>query len=114
MALLAVTIIAGCSQPKPLVSDPNEAKTILDQMLSAWVNGETPDAQKSRRPPIYVADEKWLSGSKLTKFTIQSDGEVYGPSIRFPVSLEFAEGSEPKEVFYLVSTKPAVSVALGD
>ncbi len=109
-----LALSAGCSQPKPLVSDPNEAKTILNQMLSAWVQGESPDAQTSRTPPIYVADEKWLAGTKLTKFTIQGDGEIYGPSIRFPVTLEFEEGSGPREVFYLVSTKPSISVALGD
>lgn len=104
---------AGCSRRPAYVAEPDKAAVVLETVLAAWRDGVTCEDLRKRVPPIHVADERWLRGATLESFSI---GEVrpFGPSTRFEVTLVGPPPIGTKKVVYVVSTQPAISVALGD
>lgn len=133
MAWLAIMMCSGCGggYAVPSNSDRNVAKRILSDSLQAWRDGKTLQEQRELTPPVYVADEQWLRGASLESFTVEDEGEEFGPSIRFWVTLvssapqSSAEGqaagrsarkraSQTRKVRYIVATVPAYSVARED
>lgn len=111
-AAVVLTIAGGCASPK-YEARPDVAKALLERVLDDWKKGVTVDALRQEKPPIYVADERWMGGASLTSYTIR-DGQPFGPSMRYVVALEGPPPVGSREVVYLVSTEPALSVALGD
>lgn len=112
-ALAASLLAAGCAARPEYVAEPDKATAILEEALGAWRDGKTCEELRERRPPVHVADERWLRGTELTSFTIQK-GIPFGPSTRFEVTLEGPPPLGTKKVVYTVSTQPAISIALGD
>ena len=111
--LVASLLATGCAGRPAYVAEPEKATTILEESLAAWRDGVTCEELRARRPPVHVADERWLRGTKLERFTI-GKGVPFGPSTRFEVTLEGPPPLGTKQVVYTVSTQPAISVALGD
>jgi len=110
-ALLAAT--TGCGRKVEYVAEPEKATAILESVLAAWRDGATCEDLRGRSPPIHVADEQWLRGAKIESFTL-GEGRSFGPSTRFEVTLVGPAPINTKKVVYVVSTQPAISVALGD
>jgi len=111
--LAAALAAAGCGGKAEYLAEPDKAATILEETLAAWRDGAACEDLRKRKPPVHVADERWLRGTKLDSFTIRK-GVPFGPSTRFAVTLEGPPPLGKKEVVYTVSTQPAISVALGD
>lgn len=111
--LAAALAAAGCAGKPVYVAEPDKAQTILEETLAAWRDGATCEDLRARKPPVHVADERWLRGTKLESFTIRK-AVPFGPSTRFEVTLEGPAPLGKKDVVYTVSTQPAISVALGD
>ena len=112
-ALVAGFLATGCAGRPEYVAEPEKATTILEETLAAWRDGVSCEALRERKPPVFVADERWLRGAELTSFTIH-DKKPFGPSTRFDVTLEGPPPLGKKKVVYSVSTQPNISVALGD
>lgn len=108
----ALVAAGGCQTPK-YEAKPDVAKALLERVLDDWKKGVTVEALRQEKPPIYVADERWLGGATLTSYTIR-DGQPFGASMRYVVAIEGPPPVGSREVVYLVSTEPAFSVALGD
>ncbi len=113
LASMCCLALMGCA-PQPVESDPAAAKKLLNDTLEAWKNGKKPEELKAQTPPIYVGDQRWNSGAKLTEFTITSDGEFHKSSVRIPVRMKTDKESKAREVYYWVSTNPANSVTLSE
>lgn len=114
-ALLAAIVVVGAGgcQPRKYEAKPDVAKALLERVLDDWKKGVTVEALRQEKPPIYVADERWMGGATLTSYTIR-DGQPFGASMRYVVAIEGPPPLGAREVVYLVSTEPAFSVALGD
>ena len=113
LAALAASLTAGCAKPPDYKAEPDKARAVLESVLGAWKEGRTAVDLQKQSPPVYVADERWLKGAELTSFTIHAS-RPFGPSTRFEVTLEGPAPLGTKNVVYMVSTQPAISVALGD
>jgi hypothetical protein len=112
-ALLVVST-AGCGVGRPVVpTDPDRARAVLDGVLSAWRDGATPADLRKRNPPVHVADERWLGGEQIERFTLGA-GESFGTAVRIPAELTLASVKRSVRAFYIVTTEPAVSVVLAD
>lgn len=112
-ALVANLLATGCAGRPEYVAEPDKAAAILEDALGAWRDGASCDDLRKRKPPVHVADERWLRGATLERFTIDKTAP-FGPSTRFEVTLEGPAPLGTKQVVYLVSTQPAISIALGD
>ncbi|MFM7249223.1 MAG: hypothetical protein ACKO5R_04940 [Planctomycetaceae bacterium] len=113
LLLVATALPVGCGRKVEYVAEPEKATAILESVLAAWRDGATCEDLRGRSPPIHVADEQWLRGAKLESFTL-GEGRSFGPSTRFEVTLVGPPPIGTKKVVYVVSTQPAISVALGD
>ncbi len=113
LLLVAAALPVGCGRKVEYVAEPEKATAILETVLAAWRDGATCEDLRGRSPPIHVADEQWLRGAKLESFTL-GEGRSFGPSTRFEVTLVGPPPIGTKKVVYVVSTQPAISVALGD
>ena len=112
-ALVASLLATGCAGKPEYVAEPDKATAILEEALAAWRDGATCEELRKRKPPVHVADERWLRGTTIERFTIDKT-VPFGPSTRFEVTLEGPAPLGKKQVVYTVSTQPAISIALGD
>jgi hypothetical protein len=117
--LIAVTAILsfGCNQNAVPVSDTDAAKALLETSLSAWKDGKSVADMRSLTPPVYASEELWNTDLKLSNFVIDGDGELYGTSVKFRVTLEGTDkdgGNVSKQFEYLVTTTPALTIARSD
>jgi hypothetical protein len=113
-------LTAGCGganyQPAP-PSNPTQAKQTLTTVLDTWKSGASRTALASQSPKIYVGDEDWSEGKKLSSYQLKSEGESVGHSVRFQVQLEMetAKGrKQQKAARYIVVTDPVHSVTRDD
>lgn len=116
-ASLALCLVIGCGPRRVPVSDGEQARQLLSETLQAWQSGATVEDQRQKTPPVYVAEEMWLGGTALDRFEITHAAEVFGTNVRFGVRLTCVEkgGSKwDREVKYLVTTTPALTVARED
>jgi hypothetical protein len=111
--LLAIPIAAGCGRRPVPAADPARAAALLETVLTAWRDGAACADLRSRTPPIHVADERWLGGAKLERFSI-GEPRASGPSTRFEVNLVGPPPLGTKTAVYQVTTEPAASVTLVD
>jgi hypothetical protein len=91
-----------------------KARNTLRAALDSWKNGDAVDALQSARPPIYVIDEGWKSGTTLKDYELAGDGEEKDAHLFCPVKLTVvdARGKEWRgEVVYIVSTAPNLTVS---
>jgi hypothetical protein len=111
---VSLLLLVGCDhglQVPP--SDVATARVLLDQSLRSWSEGKTVEDLRNQTPPVFVAEDNWLRGSALSKYSIDDAGELYGSNARFNVTLQMeTEGS--KTVRYLVTTVPALTIAKED
>lgn len=109
--------LAGCGQPTAATSDVEQATALITQTLDDWKAGATLDQQRTKSPPVYVAEELWLNGAKLKDYQLTEPGEVFGTNVRFKVTLQCAEKSgatKDRTLKYLVTTTPARTIARED
>ena len=110
-------LLTGCGAKVLPVSDVDRATLLMNETLSEWQAGASLDEQRAKNPPVYVAEELWLNGTKLDKFEIAEPGELFGTNVRFGVKLSCIEKSGDKrsrEVKYVVTTSPALTIARED
>ena len=114
LGLALCLTIAGCGSSSPAaVSDPNVARTTLQDVLELWKKGVPSNALAKGNPVIYVSDEDWQAGAKLNSYTIEAEGVLVGTSLRAPVTLKLQDASgKPRirKVFYTVTTQPILRV----
>lgn len=118
-AFIATTMLMsiGCGPAAVPMSDPDAAKELLGSSLEAWKTGKSVADMRQLTPPVYVAEELWISGFKLQDFLIQGEGEMYGPNVRLNVTLTGSNKGGAvgkKELQYLVTTTPACTIARVD
>jgi hypothetical protein len=113
VAALVLPSVAACSRPSPTgyeryVPDAAKAQEALDQVLSAWRNGEPAGPLQSDSSPttIQVADSTRRPGQRLIDYEVL--GEVSGEGPRtFVVRLKLDNPVAQREVrYYLVGIDP--------
>jgi hypothetical protein len=110
----AVALGAGCSVKERVApADPARAREVLKTVLEAWKNGDPADKLQSASPPIVAQDLDWMAGHRLMAYEVSGDGKAVDANLRIPVKLtvRLKQGQEvTKDVAYLVSTNPSVTV----
>lgn len=117
LALALALPITGCRSDRVPVTEIGDAHRLLEATLQAWGDGESCDHQRTRQPPVYVADDWWTSGYSLRGFEVEDTGEQVGTNVRFRVRLDglTADGQPvSRSVSYLVTTVPAQTIARED
>jgi hypothetical protein len=114
-ALLFVLAGTGCNfgpaTARPV--DPEVARQTLEQVLSDWRDGGTPDAWQQRSPQVVVQDFDWAAGAALTSFEILGPGEARDANLFCRVRLVLngpAKGGAQRTVTYVVGTDPVLTV----
>ncbi|WP_165220429.1 hypothetical protein [Aquisphaera insulae] len=114
MVLLTLAAaLAGCEGTSaPAVAPQEKARQTLDQALTAWSEGKTPEAVKAGSPSILVEDPQWKKGLALKKFAVKGDGKPSGAERIFTVTLTLSDSGKEKvqEVDYKVGTDPILTV----
>ena len=115
---MAFAVANGCSQnyTPPAETSSTEAVGAITAVLDAWRSGQTPESLRDQKPSIIVADEDWQSKSELHSYQLFDLPASGGVSARIGALLELSgpQGRVRKEVRYLVSTNPIVSVVRED
>ena len=112
LAILTLPCVSACSRSSSgyerYVPAAQAAQEALEQVLTAWKNGETLGPLKSKSSPItiQVADNKRLTGQRLVDYELL--GEVSGEGPRtFVVRLKLEKPSAEEDVrYYLVGIDP--------
>lgn len=115
--LLLAALTCGCAQSGVAVSDVGAATELLETTFQSWKSGQSVESLRSGSPPIYIAEEMWDQGFLLSDFAIDGVGELYGSNVRFLVTLTGKDkgGAEvSRQVKYLVTTTPALTIARAD
>lgn len=116
IALLGVAV-AGCGRSPVPQPDVDEARALIVTTMNAWASGETPAAQRGKTPPIYVADEVWLAGTRLKEFEVVGDAQTIGGTVRFHLAVVLSDDRgavQKRDQVYVVTTHPARTVARVD
>lgn len=117
LCLVLALLITGCRHDRVPVTETGDAGRLLEITLQAWADGESSDHQRSRQPPVYVADDWWTAGYSLRGFELEDAGEQIGTNARFRVRLHgVTTDGKPvsRSVSYLVTTVPARTIARED
>lgn len=107
-------ILSGCASDRVENSKPEDAKALLNQVLSQWQQGRNMEELRTDKPPIFIQDERWRKGRKLFGFVIDPETQVSGPSAVIFVDLDFGPERKARRVSYLVATTPVLSVTLNE
>ena len=105
----------GCTQGfhNAPVNGP-KGREALRTALESWKKGDKADALQAASPPIYVIDQEWQAGARLSDYQLAGDGDERDAHLYCPVRLTLrdAGGREvKKDVIYIVSTAPNVTVS---
>ncbi len=117
VVMLLLTSLIGCGPNAAPMSDKDAAKQLLDVTFQAWKSGQSVADMRAQSPPVYVAEELWNNGFKLTDFKVRGEAEMYGSNVRFQVALVgIGKNGEAinKPMEYLVTTVPAQTIARVD
>ncbi|MBM4077735.1 MAG: hypothetical protein FJ267_19065 [Planctomycetes bacterium] len=109
----AILLTIGCGGSRIYKVNPDMARQTLISVLEHWKAGESLESLRDRKPEIVVQDLDWSSGSKLTTFAFEGDGESLGAnlSVKVSLTLQTRDGTESKKVVkYLVTTAPVLTV----
>lgn len=85
----------------------------LETVLTSWQQGETPQSWRERDPEVVIQDVDWMSGKQLQEFELLDAGEPIDANLHCRVRLTLVEpqrGSVEREVTYLVTTSPKLTV----
>lgn len=110
-------MLIGCGSPSVAVSDRDAAKALLGSTLEAWKTGKSVADMRQLTPPVYVAEDLWNGDFELHDFTIEGEGEMYGPNVRLNVTLTGSNRGgavSTQQMQYLVTTTPARTIARTD
>ncbi len=110
--LLICGKLAGCSRPKPIQVDGEQAREALKTTLDAWKNKQSQESVRSDSN-ITVQDLDWEKGWRLISYQIKGNGKEQDAQLRCPVELVLQDpkGTEVrKAVHYLITTSPQVTV----
>jgi hypothetical protein len=116
----AVLAVVGCGDSGTVTpADPDRARDVLTKVLDSWKSGAAHVAPSQGNPPIRVADEDWIAGTKLVDFQLGARGDSLqmGEAVQLPVTLTTADarGKTAKRVIhYRVTTEPRASVIRED
>lgn len=112
--LLSSPLTMGCGgQHVVHAVDPTEARATLQQVLQSWKEGKPIEWWREQDPEVVVQDFDWSSGAKLEDFAIAADDKAVDANLYCTVELTLADskrGSTQREVTYLVSTQPKLTV----
>ena len=109
---LGLVFTTGCGPRKVPLSDGHQAKELAEKLLRQWKSGASIDDLSRQTPPIFVSEDLWKNGAKLSDFQILGDGEMLGPNVRFKISLKCSgkDGKMMERSFnFLVTTTPALT-----
>ena len=70
MSLLAVLLVAGCSN-RQVQQKLKFAEQTVQQSLEEWKSGGSPADLKLAEPPVDFHDDDWRAGAKLIDFEIR-------------------------------------------
>lgn len=112
---ILLTLSMGCSPDHPRAApvEPEKARAALRTTLDAWKAGQSPDSLAQATPPIIAQDIDWLSGYRLTAYTVLGEGTPMDANlhIQAQLTLRFPQGGvTTKTVTYVVGTDPKVTV----
>lgn len=112
--VITCLVLSGCDRtPAPTAPDPQEAKQLLEHVLSAWQKGDSLESMKQASPSIVVTENRWKRGDKLTKFETAAPSKSFGAQQLFRVKL-WLKDDKQKEVEevaqYEVGTDPVRTV----
>lgn len=116
-ALVTAFLGIGCERSLPPAASPEEARAALQTALDAWQKGNPVQELQSRVPPIYISDQDWSDGQRLTSYKIVEGSALSGQSWRCAVvlSLESKQGrKQQKKAHYSVDTQPACVITRND
>ena len=108
---LVATVQVGC-QAAAQPAAPDQARATLQQALTAWKEGESPEAFR-QRSSITAVDRRWQEGYHLLSYDIVGDGQRSGLDwqCRVRLSLRTASGKKLDERgVYTISTSPALVI----
>jgi hypothetical protein len=122
LAIISVAaLFSGCGRGKNYTpaqaSTPEAARQTLTAALDAWKSGTDKQSLAKRPAALYVGDEDWSSGMRLSDYSLLDQGEQFGPSVRFVVDLQLtaANGAAArKRARYVVGVNPVQSVMRDD
>jgi hypothetical protein len=105
----------GCGgySPEAHRVDAGQARTLLENVLASWREGETPESWKLKSPAVVIQDFDWQSGAKLNSFEIVDQGEPVDANLHCRVKLNFTDSRKKdieRTVTYLIGTSPALTV----
>lgn len=114
-SVLLLTLTAGCAgNPSEAHRvDAGKARGLLEQVLTSWQQGETPDAWRRKTPEVVIQDLDWQRGAKLQSFEMLGNGEAIDANLHCKVELTLEDSNKKevsKTVTYLVGTSPVLTV----
>ena len=121
LAVLAFGCAPGEVRPQ---ADADAARALLTQTLDAWKAGQKPEDLRSANPVVYVTDEDWSAGRRLTGYELVDEPVPNGSHWRVFAKLTLqgdrparpAAKSKPaaRKVCYAVSPGSPASVSRSD
>ena len=119
LPLLALAL-AGCGgEPPPLdmATTPEKSREVLVAALDAWKAGATPKELTARTPAVYLNDDSFARGVKLTDYKIEGEPKTFGTGLSYVLTLTLQDGAKPaaaRKLAYRVVTRPNVSISRED
>ncbi len=112
---LLMPLMLGCGgySPEAHRVDAGKAKTVLENVLSSWQEGETLESWKQKSPQVVIQDFDWQAGTKMKSFEILDEGQPIDANLHCQVRLTLADsrkGEIRRTVTYLVGTSPVLTV----
>lgn len=113
-ALAAVLAMAlpGCSSSAAHSVEPDRARAAMSAALDAWKGGQTPQSFEESGAAKVVQDLDWLSGARLVDYRLLDDGVSADANLKISARLTLSNKGKQveKEVRYLVTTSPSVTI----
>jgi hypothetical protein len=110
-------LAAGCghNEIRP-TGDAAGVRSAVTQALDAWKAGQSPEELKVVAPVVFINDEDWRAGRRLTGYEVLEEPQQNGSHWRTYVKLLLAgEGSpQAKTVCYAVTPGSPSSIIRSD
>lgn len=108
-------LIGGCGGYSAEANrvDPELARQTLEEVLTSWQEGATPESWQQKTPQVVVQDMEWKSGKTLKSFEILDGGQAIDANLNCQVKLTLTDGEtgeRQRTVTYYVGTSPVLTV----
>lgn len=108
-------LIGGCGGYSAEANrvDPELARKTLEEVLTSWQEGATPESWQQKTPQVVVQDMEWKSGKTLKSFEILDGGQAIDANLNCQVKLTLTDGEtgeRQRTVTYYVGTSPVLTV----